>query len=91
MEVLGATGVIAAIVTLVVGVVLGTRRGVDNVASRASEELGRLVEAQQQRIAMLEKRNEEMESEIQELKAQVATLRAELDIEKRITARLEGR
>lgn len=91
MEALGATGVIAAIVAVVVGLLLGTRRGVDNVASRANEELKRLVEAQTQRIAMLEKRNVEMESEIKELRTEVASLRRELDIEKRITARLEGR
>jgi cell division protein FtsB len=90
MEPIGISGVVAAAVAAVVGIIVGSRRGMDNVARRADVELQKLVDAQGARIILLEKRNLELEQEIADLRREVAELRSELSVERAITARLEG-
>lgn len=54
---------------------------------KANDEVDRAMAAQRARIDLLESENRELRTEVALLKGQVRDLRADLDIEKRITAR----
>lgn len=83
-------GVGTIVVSAAVAAVVGRRRGLEQVDQRADNEIKRLVDAQAQRLAILESENQRMRVEVATLTQTVATLRAELDVEKRITARIRG-
>jgi hypothetical protein len=81
-------GWIVAGVTAIVAVYVGSKRGVDQVDERADTETRRLVEAQAARLLLLERSNQEQAAEIGALKSKVATLEAELRMERAITRRM---
>lgn len=87
---------IAAVASaVVVGVVFGTRRAGGYLAKHTEEQMARLSEIQQMRIELLEKdrtdrirENQELKERVAHLEARVAHLEYELEMEKRITARV---
>lgn len=76
-------------VAAVVGGIAGGYRGMGGVKRKANDEVDRAMAAQRTRIDLLEKENRELREKIILLESQVRVLREELDIEKRITARLD--
>jgi hypothetical protein len=80
----------SATVAAVVAVIVGRRRGIDEVDKRADDELARLVTAQSARLALMDTENRELRSRVAALEAEVARMRDELALERRITARLAG-
>lgn len=58
------------------------------MSRRADDEVAKLIAAQSARIELLERENERLRQKIAALEGQVHALREELDVEKRITARL---
>lgn len=78
-------------VAAVVAVVVGRRRGIDQVEDRADGEIKRLVDAQAARLSLLEAENAELKTRVAGLTAELAQVRSELDIEKRVTARQRER
>ena len=88
MSILSSALSIAAVLgAAVAAVVVGRRRGIDQVDDRADSEVKRLVDAQAARLAILEAENRRLTDEVKQLTATVATLRADLDIERRVTKR----
>jgi len=75
----------------IVAVVVGRRRGIDQVEAQADGEVKRLVEAQAMRLSVLESENRRLTAEVAALTAELAKVRAELEIEKRVTARQRER
>ncbi|MFM2132450.1 MAG: hypothetical protein RL646_1653 [Verrucomicrobiota bacterium] len=73
----------------VVGAIVGGRRSSGYIARHADEQMKKLIEAQAMRIELLEVENARLREKILVLEGQVKALRDELDIEKRITARLD--
>ena len=73
----------------VVGAIVGGRRSGGYIARHADEQMKKLIEAQAMRIELLEVENARLREKILVLEGQVKALRDELDIEKRITARLD--
>jgi cell division protein FtsB len=71
----------------VIGGVAGGWRGMAGMKRKANDEVDRAMAAQRARIDLLENENRELRTEVALLKGQVRDLRADLDIEKRITAR----
>lgn len=71
----------------IVAVIVGRRRGIDQVEDKADGEVKRLVEAQAGRLAILEAENRRLTGELAAVRAELAQVRAELDIEKRVTQR----
>ena len=83
-----------------VAVIVGRRRGIDQVEAQADGEIKRLVDAQGERLRLLEKANAEKDLTIaaqnqtiasltvkqQELQSKVAELEHQLAIERRVTA-----
>ena len=80
-------GMVAA--ASIVGAVIGGRRGGGYIAKHADEQMKKLIEAQAMRIELLEVENARLREKVLVLEGQVRALRDELDIEKRITARLD--
>lgn len=80
-------GMVAA--ASIVGAVIGGRRGGGYIAKHADEQMKKLIEAQAMRIELLEVENARLRDKVLVLEGQVRALRDELDIEKRITARLD--
>lgn len=78
-------------VAAVVAVVVGRRRGIDQVEDRADGEIKRLVDAQSARLSLLEAENVELKARVASLTAELAQVRSELDIEKRVTQRQRER
>ena len=78
-------------VAAVVAVIVGRRRGIDQVEDRADSEIKRLVDAQAARPALLEAENTELKARVAALTADLAQVRSELDIEKRVTQRQRER
>jgi len=78
-------------VAAVVAVIVGRRRGIDQVEDRADSEIKRLVDAQAARLALLEAENTELKARVAALTADLAQVRSELDIEKRVTQRQRER
>lgn len=76
------------VVASLVAIYVGKRRGIDQVEDQADSEVARLVNAQSQRLAVLEAENRRLTGEVSLLQTTVAQLRVDLDIEKRITSRL---
>mgnify|MGYP007083460903 CR=1 FL=1 len=74
-------------VAAVVAVIVGRRRGIDQVEDKADGEVKRLVEAQAGRLAILEAENRRLTAEVAALSTELAKVKAELDIERRVTAR----
>lgn len=74
-------------VAAVVAVIVGRRRGLDQVEDKADGEVKRLVEAQAGRLAILEAENRRLTAEVAALSTELAKVKAELDIERRVTAR----
>lgn len=79
------------VVAAAVAVLVGRRRGIDQVEDRADGEIKRLVDAQTARLALLEAENKELKARVAALTADLAQVRSELDIEKRVTARQRER
>lgn len=78
-------------VAAVVAVIVGRRRGIDQVEDRADGEIKRLVDAQSARLSLLEAENVELKARVASLTAELAQVRSELDIEKRVTQRQRER
>ena len=76
------------VVAALIGGVAGGWRGMSGVKRRANDEVDRAMAAQRARIETLEGENRELRTKIILLEGQVQALREELDIEKRITARI---
>jgi molecular chaperone GrpE (heat shock protein) len=74
-----------------VAVIVGRRRGIDQVEAQADGEVKRLVEAQAMRLSVLEAENRRLTAQVAALTTELAQVRAELDIEKRVTARARER
>lgn len=74
-----------------VAVIVGRRRGIDQVEAQADGEVKRLLEAQAMRMAILEAENRRLQSKVDTLTEELAQVRKELDIEKRVTARARER
>ena len=66
---------------------MGRRRGIDQIESRSDHALQQLVEAQSARLALMDTERSEMRARITALETEVARLRSELEMERRITAR----
>jgi TolA-binding protein len=79
------------VVAAVVAVIVGRRRGIDQVEDRADGEIKKLVEAQAARLTLLEAENREQRARIATLEGELAKVRQDLDIEKRVTARQRDR
>lgn len=87
---------IAAVASaVVIGVMFGTRRAGTYLAKNTEEQMGRLADIQRMRIELLERdrddrirENAELKERIVLLEERVAHLENELEMEKRITARL---
>lgn len=75
------------VVAAITAVVVGRRRGLDQVEDKADGEVKRLVEAQAGRLAILEAENRRLTAEVAALSTELAKVKAELDIERRVTAR----
>lgn len=78
-------------VAAVVAIAVGRRRGIQQVEDRADSEIKRLVDAQAARLALLEAENTELKARVAALTADLAQVRSELDIEKRVTQRQRER
>ncbi len=74
-----------------VAVIVGRRRGIDLVEAQADGEVKRLVEAQAMRLSVLEAENRRLTAQVAALTTELAQVRAELDIEKRVTQRARER
>ncbi len=74
-------------VSAVVALIVGRRRGLDQVEAQADSELKKLVDAQAQRLALQDIQISELRAQVAALQAQVTTLKSELDVEKRISLR----
>lgn len=80
----------AVVVAAIIGAAAGGRRGVSLMARKADNEIDRLVAAQSSRIEILEHENTRLSERVMDLERQVQVLREELELEKRITARLSS-
>lgn len=92
-------------VAAVVAVIVGRRRGIDQVEDRADSEIKRLVDAQGERLRLLEKANAEKDLTIAaqnqtiagltakqaELQSKVAELEHQLAVERRVTAGMRAK
>lgn len=76
-----------AIVTAVVIIVVGTRRGLRQVDEAADRETAKLLAAQAARITFLEAENARLVAQVETLTRGMAELKADLAVEKRISAR----
>ena len=77
-------------VAAVVGGSIGGFRALARGRKIDGEEVDLAMAAQRERIELLETQNKELTTKVILLEGQVRALREELDIEKRITARLTG-
>lgn len=80
-------GFVSLVATAVVAIYVGKHRGIDQVEDRTDGEIKKLVDAQAARLLLLEQANRDQAAEIATLKTQVAGLKAELDVERRISLR----
>ena len=85
----------AAIVAAIVGSIVGARRGLKAAEDAADKETTKLVAALSERVRLLETANAEKDGTIAQqnttiatLTTRVATLERDLEMERRITARL---
>lgn len=74
-------------VSAIVALVVGRRRGLDEVEDRADGELKKLVDAQAQRLTLQDIQISELKAQVAALQAQVASLKTDLDVERRISLR----
>lgn len=96
--ILQALGVIWSVVVLIAAaVVVGTRRGLRETSTRMSAEQTALIALLQQRVEALVEENKrqavtmgQLQASNTDLQQQISTLRHELEMEKRITARIVG-
>lgn len=72
----------------VVSIVVGRRRGIDGVEARADTELAKTLDAQSRRLALQEQEIADLRAQVAALSAKVAALTSELDVERRISARM---
>ena len=79
----GGSIIVAAVVALVVG----RRRGLDQVEDKADGEVKRLVDAQAARLTLQDREIAELKLQVASLQQQVSTLKTELDVERRISLR----
>ena len=90
--ILQAMGVIWSVIVLVVGaVVVGSRRGIKESGQRLSREQTATISIMSERIDALVAENARLKADLAMVRSEVTTLRAELDIERRITARIDQR
>ena len=82
--VIGAGTVIAS---ALVALVVGRRRGLDQVEQRADSEVQRTMEAQARRLELQDREIAELKAQVASLQAQVLTLKTDLDVERRISLR----
>ena len=71
----------------VVVIWMGRRRGIDQIESRSDAALKALVDAQSERLSLMERERTELRARISLLETEVASLRKDLEMERRITAR----
>ena len=79
-------GMVAA--ASIVGAVVGGRRSGGYIAKHADEQMKKLIEAQAMLIELLEVENARLREKVHVLEGQVKALREELDVEKRISVRI---
>lgn len=95
MEPLAAASFVASVgalgVAAIVAVIVGRKRGIDQVEDRADCEVKRLVEAQAGRLAILEAENRRLIAELAQVRSELAQVKSDLDIEKRVSARERAR
>lgn len=87
----GAFGAVLTISAFITAVYMGSRREIKETGARLSAEQTALISVLQQRVDALGEENKRQADTIAALQLEVAKLRAELDVEKRITLRLQGR
>lgn len=85
-----AFNIAAVIVAAIIGAIAGGRRGVSAMSERAQHHLEMLVAAQELRIAHLEADRQNMTDRIAELESELAAMKKELELERKITARLKS-
>ena len=73
-----------------VSIVVGRRRGIDKVEARTDAEIEKTLDAQARRLALQELEIADLKAQVAALTGKVAALTAELDIERRITARFRS-
>ena len=83
-------GIGTVVVAAAVAVVVGRRRGIDQIEDRADGETRRLVDAQAARLALQDLEMADLRSRVAALTTKVAALESELALERRITARLRA-
>lgn len=83
-------GVGTVTVSAIVVVYVGRRRGIDQVEQRADGEVQKLIAAQASRLSILEAENRRLGAEVASLTAQLATMRSDLEMERRISARFRS-
>jgi hypothetical protein len=86
----GAFGAVVAFAAFITAIYVGSQRGVKATNVRLSAEQTALIAILQQRVDALSEENKRQAGVIAEMQLEVAKLRAELDVEKRITHRLSG-
>ncbi len=84
----GAFGAIITVSAFITAIYVGSQRGVKATSARLSGEQTALIALLQQRVDALGEENKRQAVTIATLQLEVAKLRAELDVEKRITQRL---
>lgn len=84
-----AFGIAALIAAVVLGAVVGLWRGIHRVDRKTRQTLESLVAAQELRIEHLERDNRRMAAKVEELEDLVNKLRADLELERKITARIK--
>lgn len=84
----GAFTTIVAITTFLSALYVGSRRGVRDTSVRLSAEQSALITVLQSRVEALVEENKRQAEAMGAMQLELAKLRAELDVEKKITARI---
>jgi hypothetical protein len=85
----GAFGAVVTVAAFITAIYVGSQRGVKATSVRLSSEQTALISILQQRVEALGEENKRQAVTIATLQLEVAKLRAELDVEKRISLRLQ--
>jgi hypothetical protein len=85
----GAFGAVVTVAAFITAAYVGSQRGVKATGARLSAEQAALISVLQQRVDALVEQNARQAEQVAALQLEVAKLRAELDVEKRITMRMQ--
>jgi hypothetical protein len=85
----GAFGAVVTVAAFITAIYVGSQRGVKATSAQLSAEQTALISVLQQRVEALGEENKRQAATIAALQLEVAKLRAELDVEKRITMRMQ--